>query len=728
MDQIWIKLFTYEYLNLKSRSGSILWDPAVLPRVEGFVAKALANMEWEGKSPKQIAIALAQDVNLNNDIRNDIEGDSVGYNLATGDLLEFGTSASIEEKAGKVFELKGFVGSSATPDYTVGDSNISASFYDYELDARPSETTVEGASDKNTTFNVVESSLDVLDTQETYLREVARINKLVEVPRFFRDRQTLQNLEADGWIEKVNPVEADEQVRISESTVDFDEGDPRDPKEVEKSYIKGGRELAGDARIMETAFWVFTEKGIAEFEKAMLNSFYPAELAARGFEEGWLTRGDAGGLTDEAYALANQAVTLLNNNRDQADLPSFVFEWTGDDKMSPTPEGQVIEGANFKQFFSNHDQKMIADMTGLSPYQVTELQKAALDVFGSNPPWQLIALAIDQNNDYVDASTGLSIIDNRAVRQDKFAEYISHYDDALNIYQNSKNGDVYYELAYLHLMDPALATKIFNGKHSELTVGETRVLREAYNTLNRYHQTGDFSPGWSADMPIMNWLQKLPAASMSTDYYRNILGDEILEDARYGSWANLVKYQAQQELEEAAKDEIDDTMKATTREMYKSVYQSWFMDEPTDAELDKFEGWFAGKESNYRSEIALWSPITSNSFLNPDLDPNDPTLFKDRANMAVTNRLRSGSKYQTLYGRKPAGMTEEDWKSTFEQQAQADYGASAGSLNIGLRKKAMEAGDPGVITRHGIVSGEGYDNSQYMRKIMSLRNAFRRNT
>ena len=126
--------------------------------------------------------------------------------------------------------------------------------------------------------------------------------------------------------------------------------------------------------------------------------------------------------------------------------------------------------------------------------------------------------------------------------------------------------------------------------------------------------------------------------------------------------------------------------------------------------------------------ISGWFAFSSGCYVNPDLDPNDPQLFQDRTNMAVTNRLRSGSKYQTLYGRKPAGMTEEDWKSTFEQQAQADYGASAGSLNIDLRKQAMEAGDPGIITRHGILSGEGYDNSQYMRKVMALRNVFRRNT
>lgn len=721
MDQIWIKLFTYEYLNLKSRSGSILWDSAILPRIEGFVAEALGNMDWQGKSPSQIVSSLAQDVDLNNNIRNDIEGDSVGYNLGTNDLLDATSTESQLDKAGDIFKY--FVGDSTTPDYTTSDSNISGMIYEYEQNARPDETVIEQATDAETTFNVEESSLGVLDSEATYLREVARINKLVEVPRFFRDRQTLQNLEAGGWIKKVNPVEQEEQVRISEGTTDFDDEDPQAPENVQEGYDRSAQQIAGNAAMMESAFWVFTDQGLTEFENAILNSFHPEELAALGFEEGWLTRGDAGGLTDEAYALANQAVTLLNNNRDQADLPSFVFEWTGDDKMSPAPEGQVHNG----EFFSNRDQKMIAEMTGLAPYQVTELQKAALDRFGSNPPWQLIALAIDQNNDYVDASTGLSIIDNRSVRQDKFAEYISHYDDALNIYQNSKNGDVYYELAYLHLMDPALATKIFNGRHSELTVGETRVLREAFNTLNSYHQTGDFSPGWSGSMPIMSWLQNLPAASMSTDYYRNILGDENL-DERYGSWANLVKYQAQQELEELAKDELDDTLKAKTREMYKSVYQSWFMEEPTDAELDRFEGWFAAKESDYRSEVAAWSPITSGSFVNPDLDPNDPQLFQDRTNMAVTNRLRSGSKYQTLYGRKPAGMTEEEWMSTFEQQAQADYGASAGSLNIDLRKRAMEAGDPGVITRHGILSGEGYDNSQYMRKVMALRNAFRRNT
>ncbi len=724
MDQIWIKLFTYEYLNLKSRSGSILWDSRLLPRIEGFVADALSNIDWQGKSPSQIVSALAQDVDLNNNIRNDIEGSTVGYNLGTNDLLDATVTDSQLNKAGAVFKL--FLGNSTTPDYTTSDSNVSGQIYEYEQKARPAEVVIEQATDQETTFEIEESSLGVLDSEATYLREVARINKLVEVPRFFRDRQTLQNLEAGGWIKKVNPVEEDEQVRISGDTADYDSGDPMAPENVQQAYDISAKDIAGNAAYMESAFWVFTDQGLAEFEDTILNSFHPEELAALGFEEGWLARGPTGGLTDDAYAKANQAVTLLNNNRDQADLPSFIFEWTGDDNLSPAPEGQVHNG----EFFSNRDQKVMAEMTGLSPYQVTELQKAALDRFGSNPPWQLIALAIDQNNDYVDASTGLSIINNRSVRQDKFAEYISNYDDALNIYQNSENGEVYYELAYLHLMDPALATKIFNGRHSELTVGETRVLREAFNTLNNYHETGDFAPGWSSSMPIMNWLQNLPAASMSTDYYRKILADENLEEKYgiYGQWADLVKLHAQQELEEAAKEELDDTLKAKTREMYRSVYQSWFMEEPTDAELDRFEGWFAGKESDYRSEVAAWSPIRSGSFINPDLDPNDPTLFQDRANMAVTNRLRSGSKYQTLYGRKPAGMTEEDWKSTFEQQAQADYGASAGSLNIDLRKQAMEAGDPGIITRHGILSGKGYDNSQYMRKVMTLRNAFRRNT
>ena len=40
----------------------------------------------------------------------------------------------------------------------------------------------------------------------------------------------------------------------------------------------------------------------------------------------------------------------------------------------------------------------------------------------------------------------------------------------------------------------------------------------------------------------------------------------------------------------------------------------------------------------------------------------------------------------------------------------------------------MASGDTGDITREGILTGEGYDNSQYMKKIMTLRNAVRRNT
>ena len=580
-----------------------------------------------------------------------------------------------------------------------------------------SDTTNESlAEERSGNFNSYTTSFD------SYMHQSAIDNELVEVPELFRDGVTLRNLVKAGWIRKLNPqseeitpeaqwdalaLEAGDQEAESGLTEEEGEG-------ILDAFGTAASGLIGGVQTDEPAYYVWTEKSTDRFADWFATIFTQEELdefyGARDID-----------VDNLAYEDLVSMIDWMDRQYTSSYRGDFIYNLTGDGTLSP--ENKWIDLSNGMQI-AESDADMIERATQLNRGQIRRLAEATHENFGGdkrNLPWQIIALAIEQAEDYWDDETGESITANVNAGNKKYKKYAQAYSEGLNLYTDAK-GTTFYELAYLHLLSPDLAKKVYNGGHDQLTVGEINFINESFSTIDAFHQnTFNFSPGWSLNMSTKNWLQQLSPGRMTESYLTKA---QIEALGPIGSAAyNAVGLPSKEDDDLA---QMDATKKAVAEKTYSDLYKQWFMDDPTEVELDRFMGWHAGKEADYRRDVASWSPYTSGQYTNPS-DITDSTLLSQRTALSVEEALRNDPQYAQLYGMKPTGMTESEYGQVFSTQAMADYGQS-GMLNKGLIKKGMASGDTGDITREGILTGEGYDNSQYMKKIMTLRNAVRRNT
>ena len=92
--------------------------------------------------------------------------------------------------------------------------------------------------------------------------------------------------------------------------------------------------------------------------------------------------------------------------------------------------------------------------------------------------------------------------------------------------------------------------------------------------------------------------------------------------------------------------------------------------------------------------------------------------------------MKSGEnpEYALLYGKKPEGVTDDQYLSSFEQQAAKLYGSAQAAQMVNLRRLGMQSGDLNVVGQQGIVSGEGYDSSAFQQRLAGFRSVFRSTT
>jgi len=547
----------------------------------------------------------------------------------------------------------------------------------------------------------------------TYVDKIAEENKLLMVPELFRNTQLYRNLHEKGWIRKINPKE--EEKLPSFSPTGFADSEEESTETQEAYDMVLGQ--AADADIFDAyGYYVFTEQA----EKQLPQFF---EQLGIPFDR-----------TDvNAYEAMKAGLDVLADSRRIEDQDTLVMALTGDDTLpiSPASYEYLTEG---RQFHVKADQvDRWQQQSGLSQHNILRLIKTMHKELGeetAQDAWQMMMMALEENNDYTEDDVHIN--NHISAADAKFAKYISMYDDAANTYRDAE-GNVYNELAYLHLIEPSIAGKIWNNQHDELTVGEVRAIQDAYTTMDTFHQYNGFTPGFSFNNEGRAFIDSLTAGRMSDDYKFAQGYDEIPDEFKQFVDPEDVEKRreaAQENLTEDFYSTQDPTKTKATEKAFGEMYKQWFLDDPSDKELDRFMSWWAGKENDYRIEAASYNYYSAGGTPSPYLDPNTAAggeMENLRLGMAQQDFLRDDPRYSQLYGRKPTGMSEPEYQQAFTNRAVADYGTE-GELRPDLIKAGMSSGDPNVITRAGIISGEGYDNSQYMRKIMTLRNAFRRET
>ena len=326
-------------------------------------------------------------------------------------------------------------------------------------------------------------------------------------------------------------------------------------------------------------------------------------------------------------------------------------------------------------------------------------------------PWQLVAQAAFQKKEFfqdapqdTSALTPEQVADNlmggtmpipgadpkgwtEASAYNVIKETVEQIADGAQMYGGS------YELAYIHSIDPKLADKIYND-HDALTDSEVAAKNAYMTNLEAY----------AANDPLSDF-----ARSVNTT----------------GTNFNFIKG-----LQAGATDKTvfeDPSLKDSTRNSYKVIYESKFLREPTERELDNFIRFFVGQEAEYQKAARSWNPLK---------DGESPFVLTGsdgqqlRATSSIDEWLKSGEnpEYALLYGKKPEGVSDDQYLSSFEQQAAKLYGSAQGSQMVNLRRLGMQSGDLNVVGQQGIVSGEGYDSSAFQQRLAGFRNVFRSTT
>ena len=706
IDETWLDIIAFQYMNLiVPNTESEVYQNVYRPAIASAVQFSLND--FDGTTPAELAAHLLSDSDLRTTITD------IGPPFTE---TEWPNDTSSELAATIAARAPQFLQGVA-----VGETNINSGNQDIsDLLAAPYPQEIVTGEDGSGTVvapsRMEEGGSEWLESLRAYQFKLAEENQLVVLPEQLKEPYALKQLINKEWIVPINaqdedikkPDDAAIAAIIAAQNPNMDaeelETEVQGFEDASRSMADAG--LAGDV----SSVYVLTGKGQENLGK-MLTAL---------FDEDTLEGID---LTDTSYENSVLMMDLVANEALPDSRAQAIFAWTGDDTIDTQNEWRQID-VDDKIYINQNDLKRLADYTNFSVLDLEQIAKSAYNmnrgIASKDIPWQIIALAIEQNQDYL-TDDGTPITLNMMDADRRFSEYLTNYDTAINTYVDA-NGDAFAELAYLHLLAPDLAQKVYRGDHDQLTMGEVNFLNEAFNVIDTFHQnTAQFSPGWGTIMERKDWLTGLPPGKMSDDYLSEAQIDALAQQGIVA--ATDSDYESREMADLGA---IDETRKAATEQMYRDMYELWFLDAPTDQELAKFMGFWASGEADYRRLTASWSPYTSGEFSNPNAGLT-PEQQQARTGMAIQESLRADPQYQRMYGHKPTGMSESSYAQVFTTQATQDYG-TAGTLNTGLRKRAMEAGDPGVITREGIITGEGYDNSRYMGKIMNLRNAFRRNT
>lgn len=240
--------------------------------------------------------------------------------------------------------------------------------------------------------------------------------------------------------------------------------------------------------------------------------------------------------------------------------------------------------------------------------------------------------------------------------------------------------------AILHAVDPELASKVRNNPYAL----DTSAIDQMQGILKnyQYYSSAEGTPKAPTSLAVM--LQLQPSG-------------EVVETR--------------------------DTKPDVMRESFRNLYKLWFLQDPTDKELDTFSQHFDGELDAYqRSRLDLRknpfeAEVTTpagQSAGPPAMSTSTPGFDVAQPDVGVTARsyLRADDMYKRLFDHKPGGMTEEDYVQTFATQAAQTLGAAPGSLATGSIRAGMQSGNPQDVGRHALMTG-GTDRSGTLSEKMA---------
>ncbi len=302
-------------------------------------------------------------------------------------------------------------------------------------------------------------------------------------------------------------------------------------------------------------------------------------------------------------------------------------------------------------------------------------------------PWQLVLFAADADDtlyeDFDDVKPpgrrGRNTADRRARDQQKAREkamtaVAARVSEGQSLYGDSVMG-------YIHSVNPGLATALANTPY-HLQPGQQDALDGLLKKLTPEYMA---SPHVDIrhDSEILRWLREDVGPANET--------------------RRTVKVPSDVDVKEAM----------------RSLYRSWFLEDPNDSDLDRFSGYFTGKKVEYEQyRDTGYNPVTGSP---GGAMPTAPT-----PKAAGVAYLRGTDRYTELFANKPPGMSEEDYVAAMSSQARTMLGDSHGLLATDAVQAGMRAGNPNAVGQQAVASGAAYQSSTFMDRLNRGANVFKK--
>ena len=308
------------------------------------------------------------------------------------------------------------------------------------------------------------------------------------------------------------------------------------------------------------------------------------------------------------------------------------------------------------------------------------VDEAAVSAAGHNVDWRFVLLAAEaadnlytvydlpENKGPGHPGSGFAPENLRGRSFDVLAEAIA---EGEGLYSGSGFA------GFIHAVNPALAEVAFNTP-SALTAEQGDQLAELTKRFTSENQR--FLPGKANEV---NWLR-----------------DDLIP-----------RVQSRKPLTSAVSE--DDV-----RESMRSLWKSWFLEDPSEGDLVDFVAHFNAQQSDYADRLDR----DSNPFRRdrPKIVDAAPTLAATQVEY-----LRSTSDYESLFGARPSGMSEEAYVAAMRTKASSMLGAAEGALAVDAVKAGMRSGDPNAVGRQAVMSGSAYDSSTFMGNLAAAANRFK---
>ena len=166
---------------------------------------------------------------------------------------------------------------------------------------------------------------------------------------------------------------------------------------------------------------------------------------------------------------------------------------------------------------------------------------------------------------------------------------------------------------------------------------------------------------------------------------------------------------------------------SSLRESYRALYQSWFLDDPTDNALDAF---VADMQGQVRAEAMKQAGARPRPNVFKNTGPLEDIVIEMEDvdyQRQVRERLRDNPEYQDLFGKRPEGVTEEQYAGVFRNTAAGFLGAE-GVLATEAMKQGMRSGETAATARLSMYDRRFRDNATLIGKMANASSAFARFT